>query len=784
MATKPDFSVQLSDARAPVSADPSATMRSIELSAKATGEALKVLGSTAYEAYTSYQTEGLKQGLTSGMEGLQKELDIVKQGDIANKARLEQGRATLSAEQEGFRAAALLSGADEEEARKNASIFAQQKEPAILATYRTEQTRLAALRDQMPEKQHEAMLRSEAMLKNYIARFPGLANSFRAVSQEVTGQKNLDMYSVQQLYKDIDFIEKQKEQTAKNIAAAEEKSLGAFVKDMTTGGRMGETEARALYSQLPAQQRLNLANAQVRNEMLAKDAEAELKKGGAGIQNFVTGRISLFNSRTVAANADIYTELKKLGITNEMIYSGSIPADLRYSPPVKKLMEQGTQNLLTLLDSEYIQTQSELRAKLASPTDAAAARESLKDLDGWYAKSKESIAKGGIGASLANLSSSDDPKVMAERNAFIKTFTDSLQIHPDVAKNLSLESTKKQTALEYPAHARDLDFLDKMRTAALRGVSAQEWTQLQKDFADIRSGKNTPPKTPSQSAASLVNYKDAARTLEDAANGTGDPGKAVQDFMQGALATENNSRESLTKYTTALTTAVGKVPTSEQEAVKGQVKSIFNSYIYDAQGHGNAAKQAYNTFVDTVNKREAIPYSSGKTITFSDISGTKALSIKLLAIPDPNIANDPAKLGEFTRNANKFSRPDDVNSRLATIDNTIRLRAMATGESVVTLRKEFMDVFMKEGMPSANATSILGTTNAPPTTTPTTPAVPVPATGGALVTPQMRATDDVKALQAELKRIQTKPSWITEGAWNEQKRILESELVKAQAAAK
>jgi hypothetical protein len=47
-----------------------------------------------------------------------------------------------------------------------------------------------------------------------------------------------------------------------------------------------------------------------------------------------------------------------------------------------------------------------------------------------------------------------------------------------------------------------------------------------------------------------------------------------------------------------------------------------------------------------------------------------------------------------------------------------------------------------------------------------------------------RAAVDVKALEAELKRIEKKPSWIAEAAWQEQRNILQQELVKAQQAAK
>ena len=57
-------------------------------------------------------------------------------------------------------------------------------------------------------------------------------------------------------------------------------------------------------------------------------------------------------------------------------------------------------------------------------------------------------------------------------------------------------------------------------------------------------------------------------------------------------------------------------------------------------------------------------------------------------------------------------------------------------------------------------------------------------TGDALVTNEIRATSDIQSIQRELKKLETKPSWISESAWKGQREILQQELVKAQAAAK
>lgn len=728
MATKTDFSMQLGQPSV-VGVDPSSAVQAIKLQGAATADALKMLGTTAYEAFAGYQAEGFKQEQTGVIKDLQSSMTSLKESDIVNKSRLEQSMARVTPEQESFRASSILAGADPEEARKNASIFAQEKEASIVTTYRTEQKRLAELRDQMPEKEKEAMLRSEVLLKNYITRYPGFANTFRTISQEVTGQKNLELYSVQQLYKDIDFIEKQKEAGAKAAAKAQEESQKAFVKDATTGGRMSETQALELYGSLGPAQRLKVANGQVNLARMEKDSEEELKKGGTGLQNFVTGRISTFRERALQASASVFSELKKVGITEEQMIGGNIPPEKRYDPTVLAALEKATQTQLGLLDSEFVSAQAELRKYMNKPVDAVAARQAESDLASWYKGAREDLIKNGVGKSLSAFSSTDDEKTMSARLSLVNTLQQTLGINPDVAQQFANPALAGEAKTKYPLWAAGLDHIEKMRRAALRGVPTPEWLDLQKQYEKITPSTPAVPKTTGAIAASVISYKNTGRELEDASQGRGVKSSAVvlPEFMNSSMANPDNNRDALAKYSSAIAETVRKLPASEKEVVLAQIKEVSNNYLYGAIGHGEAAKKTFDAFKETITKREKVPYSVGTpSVVFNDPTGANALTLAVTIKPDPTIANNPMKMGEFKRNADKFSKPADLNGALQTVDNNIRLRAIATGESVIALRKEFMTNFMKEGSLSANFTTL---------TAPTAASEQQPTTGAALVTP-------------------------------------------------
>jgi hypothetical protein len=115
----------------------------------------------------------------------------------------------------------------------------------------------------------------------------------------------------------------------------------------------------------------------------------------------------------------------------------------------------------------------------------------------------------------------------------------------------------------------------------------------------------------------------------------------------------------------------------------------------------------------------------------------------------------------------------------ARVNNMVLSKAIVTGEQASKIGGEIAGyIEAKREVPSFYSN------------VPTAPVATAPATetGVPLAEPQMtnkdRAAVDVKALEAELKRIEKKPSWIAEAAWQEQRNILQQELVKAQQAAK
>jgi hypothetical protein len=110
-----------------------------------------------------------------------------------------------------IRAGAILAGADSDIAKQVANVFTTENENKFISNFRDEQQRIMLARDAMPQRQHEMMLRSEALLKKAIAETPELANNFRQIAQQVTGKERVDLYSVNKLYEDINFIERQKQ---------------------------------------------------------------------------------------------------------------------------------------------------------------------------------------------------------------------------------------------------------------------------------------------------------------------------------------------------------------------------------------------------------------------------------------------------------------------------------------------------------------------------------------------------------------------------------------------
>ena len=76
---------------------------------------------------------------------------------------------------------------------------------------------------------------------------------------------------------------------------------------------------------------------------------------------------------------------------------------------------------------------------------------------------------------------------------------------------------------------------------------------------------------------------------------------------------------------------------------------------------------------------------------------------------------EQARLRDYTK---ADIKPTLINSQLAHVDNVLRIQSQITKEPIEKLRKQFMETFNKEGMPSDNATKAFATAAAQPATQP------------------------------------------------------------------
>lgn len=788
MATKPDFSIDITRSMDVASANPATAARAIEMQGEATKAAIGAVGKSLFEGYVGSQLGEYEQKQKAELETLQGEMKSLKEADFANKVATEKALAGVAAQSEEMRAASILTGSDPEEARKMSTVFAQEREAPILAKYRQEQQRLAAMRDQMPEREKEFMLRSESLLRSYITKLPGLANAFRGISQEITGQKNIELYSVSNLYQEIDAIEKQKQELARQAQQADDAAMKRYIKDRSAV--VSETEAAKEYTTLSPSERLQLATLAKQIENRGKATEDALKAGAAGVQAFVTNSVLSFEEQSLAASANIAVQLEKAGITRAQLATGAIPQDKLADPRVQQYLVQASESQLRLIDAQEAQALSQLKVTLTgTPTDATAARTARNDIIEYFKNQREELKKNGVMSYVATFSSgSDDPeKTLTSRLQQIKLIQESFGVPPTVATALESSDRKvrEKAYVDYPQWSAAYDYYTKMRSAALNNTSRKEWMDLMYEFSNLKKMQNPPiPTTGVQGAASVLQFQTLASEIPKAAVSEYNPNAkdTLGKFVNSALSTGDNSSVFLEKYSSAAAQIKAKIPASEQPQFDSEVKANYNNYVYGELGHGNSAYT------------RALEYkaSNAASLIFTDYTGNAPLKFKAEYTPEVLAEIKKTRPGVFVAAPGEAPVPNSVNAVLAVIDKNIRIRSLMTGESVAALRKEFIGTLQQQGRPSDVFTKIVSTpSEAGPSTTPSP--IPVPAapeqTGVSLgeqtpMTNKERAAGDVKAIEAELKRLDKKPSWLSESAWVEQKRILGIELAKAQEAAK
>jgi hypothetical protein len=731
---------------------------SIKMSGKATADTITAVGGTIWDMYKGVQESNLEQGLQKQVDLLQTDMTTVKNADEQAKLKVEQQRSSFGAMAEEMRAASILAGADPVEARNLSTTFYREGENASIAAFREEQQRIIAARDSLPGRQREMMLRSETLLKTAIANSPGLANNFRKIATQVTGKEHLDLYSVNRLYEDVDFIEKQKIEQSKRQLVIDKQNQDAYVADRTSTGGVGQVQALAEYNTLNKTEKNDLAVATVAANYNVKQAKAALEKGGNDVVNAVTFTKTGFENSMLAANANIYTQMQKLGVTRSMITTGSIPESISTSSEYKKLVEEAGTKTLTLLDAQYEQlTATILAAGKANPVDSAKYAQASSDAKSWYESSRKYYTENKT-TFLHALADPDFTKTAQQRLTLVDTFVKSLGLSDAVIASLGMSgnpTAQKEAEARYPKESAMIKYANELRRSAMNGVGQEAWQNLVKKMDGYASGDRTPPTNIVEATASVMNFNKDAETLrKQVISNVYGPNLStnISNTIAGAVALPANAERYLKTTADATDIALAKVPASEKNALINVINQNVNESLYGFKGHADAAKERLAAYTSS--------YKGGQqtTTAFSDLLGNQPLKLVATRVTSPAGFAETAggaAVGNISLTMQSatsgLTPPKEVNNTLAGIDDVLRIQARTTGQPIEKLRSEFIKVFNQEGAPSTTFTSGLTDPTAGEAKNKAAQEEADKIDPGAIVTPTTPATKETTSLNSDFE---------------------------------
>lgn len=705
------FSKNMGLAPEPASADASGLARTIQQqnleSAAGLAKGVELLGGSIWAGYKQSLASDLEDKLANEVSAFQTDLNDVKSLDTANKAMMEREQTRVQNAQTDYFNAAILAGSTAETAASQAAQVKPTVESSVLTSFRNTQEKLMAARDSMPQRQHEMMLRSETILKEYIAKMPGMANNFRQIAEEVTGKRGLDLYSVNRLYEDVNFIERQSAERAKQQAAKEAQLQSAYVNDRKNGG-VSETQAIAEYSSLDADSRMQLANISAAKAGAKANAESALKLGGEQLQNYVTSTVAKFDLSILEQQAAVFAQLQALGVNKAQLRTNTVPDSIRNKPEYIAIMEKAGANMLTILDVEYKSALNDIQKQLTSNViDSGAARTAKADLDKWYEDKNKFYTENKTSPLLAFATEGDPIKLTQQRLTLINTYSQTLQLPPEVVTELlsSDPKTAQATAIRYPKAKQQLDYLNSLTSAALRNVSNEEWMGLLKQVDTFKtSGISAAPVDNKEASAALININQEVDKLsKKVLLNEAVTYDELRKIVSSGMSSPANAETFYAKGEKAFEVALSKLTETERKELNVLVTSNAKNYLYGFNQYGDMAKTAANTFKDKFFNMafSAKGLVENPKITFKDSTGLAALQV---------VVEAPMKAGLSPADKNRYeqakydiqnAKPVAINNRLEHVDTILRMQSKATGVPITQLRQEFMQTFNKEGMPSS-----------------------------------------------------------------------------------
>lgn len=611
---------------------------------------------------------GVKQGVSI--------FEDIKQGEFATQQaalaeEFEIAGQTLKAEGTAIKSMDFLNDGPPEE--------------SAVAAFKDRQKAYLEAAKQFPGKFKEMKQRSGALLKEYIAKYPGLADEFRKTSADITGIGRLDLENIRELYNDVEWLQKKQA----DEAAASEKQLAEFKKAFVDTYERDNPGDRLTGLRLAEQITVNEMNAYTQRVSKAMKAKAEfdegLKRGDMQAGNIVAATKTEWNGVEANLTGPVFLLMRSKGIE-----PGAVSAESLDDPEVKKALGD-TFAAVTRMRREYFNKRmKELQAQIGS-ANAPAINQAISELQAWYSgEEKKWNEKNFFMNPLSFAQTGVDQEVFGKRLTNIERLLNVTGLAADqrirdIIMNFDPNSQFFKSAVEERPHlAKVLPLLRQ----AVQKASYADSAEYDSIVAEVTKAMfNQPtmpaaPKTPAERAAAGLAAEACRFDMGNLVRGTLEPGKdpsnVVNCYLQNVLRTGAGAQVAAREVNLAKQ-GIEKLPEQQRAASVQLFSQKVNQSIYGV-----------NSDADIVKQRAMPSIQAGAEVLFADPRGLTPLRLQATSVVPTMTGTPPqAAIGEVA---------PDV---LLAIDNKLRLEAEITGKPLTELRQNFMRVFNAEGMPSS-----------------------------------------------------------------------------------
>jgi hypothetical protein len=677
-----------------------ARMNEGAVKAQTTADMLKLAGGTAFGAYKGK----LGADFEKQQEALKDEFvtPVVEAGKgLLEADKLKQEGLVFAAQSaDAFAASSILEGQDPDAVYQQAGQLFSKGQSAVLKEYEQKITNYENILARMPSKTNEMFARSEKLLKEYIAKMPGMADEFRQSSARILGRSGIESFTTTQAIEAVGNFSAQQQALVKEAQQRESEYRNAFVKSYVTSGLGTDIEALNAWDSGARSDTYENIQAASTIQRRQKALDDSIKAGNTSVSSGASQLLSASTGALMSGLTPLQSRLEQLGVSKQEISSGMFSEQNLNNPKVREALEGFSRTATAGVRSQANNIRSYIAGKIANgewQADNKARKEVEDSINAWEENTISTYIgddKTGLLKALSAYTNTPKDKLdMINKNLDVyKKLTDVIaQTVPEETRQMMFSNNPgniKKIAEDYPNLVPIKELFNNLQTAfedpSAFAAMLETVTRNTLPAGGVPQNKTqesvTAMSVGTQWAAieSLARQKNLVPSQADAS--------LIADTVSKAAATETVGKVFLKKYLPTTTTLFNKLSPAQKQDVVEVVTNNTNSVL---ARHSEFAEER----IKAIKERNAV-------LTFKDASGANPLKIV-----EEKQKQAPDLSNPLTAGASLFARGSDLSpivgtppandvsdlqSALNHIDTALTVRASITGESLLKLRQKFI----------------------------------------------------------------------------------------------